>query len=112
LVVSSQIPETFDAARKFSLPDLGGDRHVELRFDGVYQNADVWLNGVHLGFHPNGYTSFAFDLTPHLLPEAAADVVHVGDYASGIGETPPIDAAASASAARSAAVAGGSGGSP
>jgi beta-galactosidase len=39
---------------------------VELRFDGVYQNADVWLNGVHLGFHPNGYTSFAFDLTPHL----------------------------------------------
>jgi len=40
--------------------------HVELRFDGVYQNADVWLNGTHLGFHPYGYTSFAFDLTPHL----------------------------------------------
>ncbi len=37
-----------------------------LRFDGVYQNADVWLNGVHLGFHPYGYTPFAFDLTPHL----------------------------------------------
>lgn len=41
-------------------------RRVELRFDGIYQNADVWLNGVHLGFHPNGYTSFAYDLTPHL----------------------------------------------
>lgn len=40
--------------------------HVELRFDGVYQNADVWLNGTHLGFHPYGYTSFAFDLTPQL----------------------------------------------
>jgi beta-galactosidase len=39
---------------------------VELRFDGVYQNADVWLNGVHLGFHPFGYTAFAYDLTPHL----------------------------------------------
>jgi beta-galactosidase len=39
---------------------------VELRFDGVYQNADIWLNGTHLGFHPYGYTSFAFDLTPHL----------------------------------------------
>ncbi|MFE2061318.1 sugar-binding domain-containing protein [Streptomyces sp. NPDC059467] len=37
--------------------------HAELRFDGVYQNADVWLNGVHLGFHPYGYTSFAYDLT-------------------------------------------------
>lgn len=52
--------------KTFTLPDLDDDRHVELRFDGVYQNADIWLNGVHLGFHPNGYTSFAFDLTPHL----------------------------------------------
>ncbi|HEX9338646.1 MAG TPA: beta galactosidase jelly roll domain-containing protein, partial [Pseudonocardiaceae bacterium] len=43
-------------------------RHVELRFDGVYQNADFWLNGTHLGFHPYGYTSFAFDLTPFLNP--------------------------------------------
>ncbi|MEU9455521.1 glycoside hydrolase family 2 TIM barrel-domain containing protein [Streptomyces sp. NPDC048277] len=42
--------------------------HAEVRFDGVYQNADVWLNGVHLGFHPYGYTSFAYDLTPHLDP--------------------------------------------
>jgi hypothetical protein len=45
---------------------LSGDSHVELRFDGVYQNADIWLNGTHLGFHPYGYTSFAYDLTPHL----------------------------------------------
>jgi beta-galactosidase len=44
----------------------GSNRQVELRFDGVYQNADVWINGSHLGFHPNGYTSFAYDLTPHL----------------------------------------------
>ncbi|MFF5295963.1 glycoside hydrolase family 2 TIM barrel-domain containing protein [Paractinoplanes globisporus] len=46
--------------------DNPGSR-VELRFDGVYQNADVWLNGVHLGFHPFGYTPFAFDVTPHLV---------------------------------------------
>lgn len=26
--------------------------HVEVRFDGVYQNADFWLNGVHLGSTP------------------------------------------------------------
>jgi beta-galactosidase len=51
--------------KEFRLPPLG-DRQAELRFDGVYQNADVWFNGVHLGFHPYGYTSFAFDLTPHL----------------------------------------------
>ena len=39
---------------------------VELRFEGVYMNADVWLNGAHLGNHPYGYTEFAFDLSPHL----------------------------------------------
>jgi beta-galactosidase len=57
--------------RHFTLPDLGGTRHAELRFDGVYQNADVWLNGVHLGFHPYGYTPFAFDLTPRLNRDGA-----------------------------------------
>ncbi|GGN21229.1 glycoside hydrolase family 2 TIM barrel-domain containing protein [Streptomyces fuscichromogenes] len=49
--------------RKHFAPPHG---HAELRFDGVYENADVWLNGVHLGFHPYGYTSFAYDLTPYL----------------------------------------------
>ena len=39
---------------------------AELRFEGVYMNCDVWLNGAHLGNHPYGYTEFAFDLTPHL----------------------------------------------
>jgi len=49
--------------KEFQRPHGG---HVELRFDGVYQNADIWLNETHLGFHPYGYTSFAYDLTPHL----------------------------------------------
>jgi beta-galactosidase len=52
--------------KHFTPPDLGDARHAELRFDGIFQNADVWLNGVHLGFHPYGYTPAAFDLTPHL----------------------------------------------
>ena len=51
--------------KEFTLPPGG---HAEVRFDGVYQNADVWLNGNHLGFHPYGYTSFAYDLTPYLRP--------------------------------------------
>jgi beta-galactosidase len=52
--------------KRFRLDGLGDDRRVEVRFDGAYMNADVWLNGVHLGGHPYGYTAFAFDLTPHL----------------------------------------------
>lgn len=33
-----------------------------LQFDGVYMNADVWVNGRHLGCHPYGYTSFWLNL--------------------------------------------------
>ncbi|GGA36909.1 hypothetical protein GCM10011395_04030 [Sphingomonas psychrolutea] len=54
--------------KHFKLPVDAATQRVALCFDGVYRNADIWLNGVHLGFHPNGYTSFAYDLTPHLDP--------------------------------------------
>lgn len=54
--------------KRFVLPDFPGQR-TEIRFDGIFQNSDVWLNGRHLGFHPNGYTSFAYDLGPFLDPD-------------------------------------------
>lgn len=52
--------------KRFTAEELAADRHAEILFEGVYMNSDVWLNGQHLGFHPYGYTSFAYDLTPHL----------------------------------------------
>jgi beta-galactosidase len=44
------------------------DAQVELRLDGVFQNADVWLNGEHLAFHPCGYTPVLLSLTNSLRP--------------------------------------------
>ena len=41
---------------------------IHLQFDGVYMNADIWLNGQLLGNHPYGYTSFMYDITGKLLP--------------------------------------------
>jgi beta-galactosidase len=61
----------------------GGPQHVELRFDGVYQNADVWINGAHLGFHPFGYTPFTFDITPY-LNDSDANVIAVRVDNSGL----------------------------
>jgi beta-galactosidase len=52
--------------KRFHLPVSANKPEVEIRFDGVYMNADVWLNGHLLGFHPYGYTSFAYDLTPFI----------------------------------------------
>ena len=39
------------------------NKRISILFDGVYMNADVWINGVHLGNHPYGYTSFYYDIT-------------------------------------------------
>lgn len=56
--------------KHFSASELPAGRHVEVVFDGVYMNSDVWLNNRLLGTHPYGYTAFACDLTPHLRRDA------------------------------------------
>lgn len=43
-------------------------RRVLLHFGGVWQSAEVWLNGRLLGRHDSGFTRFAFDAGPALLP--------------------------------------------
>ncbi len=58
------------------LPGEAGKR-VSVRFDGVYMEADVWLNGRHLGNHPCGYTPFAFDLAPGLKPPGETNVLAI-----------------------------------
>ena len=44
--------------KHFTLPTAQAGKNVTICFDGVYMNADVWLNGRHLGNHPYGYTGF------------------------------------------------------
>ena len=50
--------------RQLDIPAALTGRHFSVEFEGVYMNADVWLNGQHLATHPYGYTSFNVDLTP------------------------------------------------
>ena len=52
-------------------------KRVAIRFDGVYMNADVWINGHHLGFHPYGYTGFEYDLSKYLSPMGVENVLAV-----------------------------------
>lgn len=37
-------------------------------FEGVYNRSDVYLNGHKLGYRPNGYSSFMYDMTPYIQP--------------------------------------------
>lgn len=46
--------------------DLDNNQKAFVLFDGVYNNATVWINGQKLGFHPYGYSPFYYDLTPYL----------------------------------------------
>lgn len=52
-------------------------RKVSVRFDGVYMNPEVWINGQRLGEHPHGYTGFEFDLTPYLKQDGQENVIAV-----------------------------------
>ena len=56
--------------KRFRTTEALRDTSVLLEFDGVYQNSDVWINGIHLGLRPYGYVPFAYDLTPHLNKKA------------------------------------------
>lgn len=50
----------------FDIPTTDKDKLHYILFEGVYMNADVWVNGVLLGNHPYGYTSFGYNITPLL----------------------------------------------
>ncbi len=63
--------------KHFTLEKADEGKLVQVLFDGVYMNADVWINGHHLGNHPYGYTAFAFDLTKHLNPAGQDNVLAV-----------------------------------
>src|SRR5438093_1203955 len=54
--------------KRFSVPDEWRDKKVLIEFEGVYTNAEIWLDEHLLGRHPYGYTTFHHDLTPHLGP--------------------------------------------
>ena len=42
-------------------------KRIYIDFDGVYMNAEVFINGVSLGIRPYGYISFRHDLTPYII---------------------------------------------
>ena len=42
------------------------DKLVKLHFEGVYQKAEVYVNGKKVGQHHYGYTPFTVDVTPYI----------------------------------------------
>ncbi|MGW0519224.1 glycoside hydrolase family 2 TIM barrel-domain containing protein [Crossiella sp. NPDC003009] len=63
--------------KTFTLPPTVAGKKVAVEFDGVYMDAEVYLNGKLIGRHPYGYTGFALDLTPHAHTNGTPDVLSV-----------------------------------
>jgi len=52
--------------KTFTLPKEDEGKRVGIDFDGVYRDAQVWINGFYLGTEPSGYRSFHYDMTDYL----------------------------------------------
>ncbi|MBN2612674.1 MAG: glycoside hydrolase family 2 protein [Bacteroidales bacterium] len=52
--------------KSFFVNPKDSDKLHFIDFDGVYCNSEVWINGNYLGIRPFGYSSFRYELTPHL----------------------------------------------
>ena len=52
------------------------DKRLVLEFEGVYHNAEVWLNGEKLCQRPYGYTNFYAELTDRLYTQKELDEMY------------------------------------
>lgn len=65
--------------KAFDVSAFPEDRHFELRFDGIMQQAEIWLNGELLESSVMGYLPVYLDITPYLRrdePNVVAVRVH------------------------------------
>ncbi len=72
------LPTGIGCYRKhFVMPEGSKGKRIKIRFDGVYMKSSVFLNGVFLGNRPYGFSTFEYDLTPHLKYENAENILAV-----------------------------------
>lgn len=52
--------------REFSVPSDWSGKQIWLHFGAVDYDSEVWINGVSIGKHRGGYSSFSFEITSHV----------------------------------------------
>ena len=63
--------------KTFTVPLAAKGKLLFVEFDGVYRNSEVWINGHYLGKRPYGYSTFEYELTPHLIYGGGPNVIAV-----------------------------------
>lgn len=61
--------------KHFTMEPADTSKKVFLKFDGVYMETTVWVNGHQAGTHTYGYTPFYVDITPYLNESGQENVV-------------------------------------
>jgi beta-galactosidase len=54
--------------KHLQLPESIAGKRVSLEFDGVFQEAELFVNGTRVGEHKGGYTGFSMDVTAAARP--------------------------------------------
>ena len=53
--------------KTFNLPKEDKGKHFRIQFDGIFRNAQIWVNGFFVGVEPSGYIHQDYDITDYLL---------------------------------------------
>lgn len=52
--------------KSFNVPESWRNKKIELEFEGVFQVAEIYVNGQAVGTHRGGYSGFVYDITDYL----------------------------------------------
>jgi len=63
--------------KHFVLPEDAKGKRIKIRFDGVYMNSSVYINGTFIGNRPYGFSTFEYDLTPYVKHDGAKNLIAV-----------------------------------
>ena len=66
--VGYKFPETSVGwyRKVISIPESDLGKHLQLRFDGIFRNAQVWFNGFYMGTESSGYATQVYDITEYV----------------------------------------------
>lgn len=69
--------------KEFITPEDSEKKQIILRFDGVQTQMELWVNGILIGEHINGYTPFQFDISSALHSPGESNLIAVKTVNSG-----------------------------
>ena len=66
--VGFEYPETCVGwyRKTFTVPADYEGKHLTIRFDGIFRDARIWVNGIYLGSEPSGYATQVYDISEYL----------------------------------------------